>query len=51
MTNADKDLLKDLIKPNSRPPTAEELMAGDLNGDGTLNVKDLVLMVQLLAAN
>jgi hypothetical protein len=48
VSNADKDLLKDLTKPKSRPPTAEELMAGDLNGDGKLDVKDFVLLVQLL---
>ena len=46
--NADKDLLKELTKPKSRPPTAEELMAGDLNGDGKLDVKDFVLLVQML---
>jgi hypothetical protein len=48
VTTADKDLLKDLTKPKSRPPTADELMAGDLNGDGKLDVKDFVLLVQLL---
>ncbi|MGL5020041.1 MAG: FG-GAP-like repeat-containing protein [Luteolibacter sp.] len=48
VTNADKDLLKDLLKPKSRPPTEDELMAGDLNGDGKLDSKDLVLMMQLL---
>jgi hypothetical protein len=48
VSNADKDLLKDLTKPKSRPPTADELMAGDLNGDGKLDVKDFVLLVQLL---
>ncbi len=49
VTEADKDLLKDLIKPDSRISTAEELMAGDLNGDDKLNSKDLVLLMQLLA--
>jgi hypothetical protein len=48
VSNDDKDLLKDLTKPKSRPPTAEELMAGDLNGDGKLDVKDFVLLVQML---
>ena len=48
VTNADKNLLKDLIKPKSRKPTEDELTAGDLNGDGKLNEKDLVLLIQLL---
>lgn len=48
VTDADKDLLKDLIKPKSRPPTADELMAGDLNGDGMLSEKDLVLILRLI---
>lgn len=48
LTNADKNLLKDLTKPKSRPPTAAELTAGDLNGDGKLDQKDLVLLLQLL---
>lgn len=48
VTNADKELLKDLTKPKSRAATANELMAGDLNGDGKLDVKDFVLLVQLL---
>lgn len=48
VTNADKNLLKDLIKPKSRQPTANELMAGDLNGDGKLDEKDLVLLMRLL---
>ncbi len=48
VTNADKELLKDLTKPKSRPPTTNELMAGDLNGDGKLDVKDFVLLEQLL---
>jgi hypothetical protein len=48
VTTADKDLLKDLIKPKSRAPTADELMAGDLNADGKLDEKDLVLLLRLL---
>ena len=48
VTNDDKNLLKDLIKPKSRQPTADELMAGDLNGDGKLDEKDLVLLLRLL---
>jgi hypothetical protein len=48
VTAADKTLLIELIQPNSRPPTANELMAGDLNGDGQLDVKDCVLLIQLL---
>ena len=50
VTDEDKTLLQNLIKPNSRAPTAAELMAGDLNGDGKLDQKDLVLLKQLLAA-
>ncbi len=42
LSNADKDLLKDLTKPKSRPPTPDELMTGKLDA------KDLVLLVQLL---
>lgn len=49
VTDADKELLKSLIKPQSRPPTEEELMAGDLNGDGELSSKDVVLLMQLLS--
>jgi hypothetical protein len=48
VTEADKDLLKDLIKPDSRTSTAEEHLAGDFNGDGKLSSKDLVLLMQLL---
>jgi len=48
VSNADKDQLKDLTKPKSRPPTPDELMAGDLNGDDKLDAKDFVLLVQLL---
>jgi hypothetical protein len=48
VTNDDKNLLKDLIKPKSRQAPADELMAGDLNGDGRLDVKDFVLLLRLL---
>lgn len=48
VTNNDKNLLKHLTKPNSRPPTANELMAGDLNGDGKLDERDIVLLMRLL---
>jgi hypothetical protein len=48
VTTADKNLLKDLIKPKSRAPTANELMSGDLNADGKLDEKDLVLLLRLL---
>lgn len=48
VSNADKELLKELTKPKSRPPTAEELMAGDLNSDGELDVRDFVPLVQML---
>jgi hypothetical protein len=47
--NLKKKLLKELTKKKSRPASAEELMAGDLNGDGKLDAKDLVLMKQLLS--
>ena len=48
VTDADKTLLKALIKPSTNPPTAEELMAGDLSGDAKLSEKDLVLLMQML---
>ncbi len=44
----DKTVLENLTKPDSPPPTTDELMAGDLNGDGKLDLKDLVLLMQLL---
>jgi len=48
VTTADKDLIKELTKPKSRPATADELSAGDLNGDGKLDHKDMVLLIQML---
>lgn len=45
----DEDLLKELIKPNSREPTDEELQAGDLNGDGELDQQDWLMLKKLLA--
>jgi hypothetical protein len=50
VTTADKDLLKELLKPKASPPTAEQLMAGDLSADGKLSEKDLVLLMQMLNA-
>lgn len=51
VTDADKELLKELIKPKSPDPTDEQLMAGDLNGDGTLSAKDVVLLMQQLSTS
>ena len=48
VTHEDKNRLKDLTKPKSRPPTEDERMAGDLNGDGKLNEKDLMLHKRML---
>lgn len=48
LTDADEDLLKELTKKKSRPPTEAELLAGDLNGDGELNQQDVVLIKRLL---
>jgi len=45
---ADFARLRDLLKPSSDPPTPEELLAGDLNGDGRLTHKDLVLLLRLI---
>jgi hypothetical protein len=33
---------------DSNPPTSSELSVGDLNGDGTLNVLDIVTLVNLV---
>ena len=51
ITEADEDLLKVLILPNSRSPTYDELTAGDLNSDGVLDLKDLTLLMKLLSGN
>jgi hypothetical protein len=49
VTEADEDLLKILAKPKAREPSEDELAAGDLNADGKLDQRDLVLLKRLLA--
>jgi hypothetical protein len=49
VTAADDTLLQILIKPKARTPTANELRAGDLNGNGHLDYQDLILLKRLIA--
>jgi hypothetical protein len=46
---ADDALLQTLIKPRARQPSANELRAGDLNGNGQLDYPDVILLKRLLA--
>ena len=51
MTEADKDLLVALTNKTFRRPTTEELMAGDLNGDGIINSIDLGILLNAWGAS
>ena len=44
----DEALLRILRRKNSVDPTPQQLVAGDLNGDGRIGRQDLVLLKRLL---
>jgi hypothetical protein len=48
VTNGDKALMMELLRPKARVPTEDELAAGDLNANGGLDQHDLVLLKRML---
>ncbi len=49
VNSSDETLLRVLVKPRSRPATTDELRAGDLNGNGLLEYRYLILLKRILA--